>query len=96
LATLDCLDCGACCFGGEEYVAVTQTDLTRMSGALQSRYVVRKKERIFLKMVQGHCAALHARQGHYSCRMYGSRPNVCKVVEVGSRECLDARRRHNR
>jgi hypothetical protein len=65
-----------------------------MSPAVQGRYVVRAGDgRRYLKMVHGHCAALHARQGHYSCRMYGMRPQPCHVVEAGSRECLDARRR---
>jgi Fe-S-cluster containining protein len=56
--------------------------------------VVKRKDRMFLRMVHGRCAALHARQGHYSCRMYAERPTPCHVVEQGSRECLDARRRH--
>jgi Fe-S-cluster containining protein len=45
-------------------------------------------------MTHGHCSALHARQGHYSCRIYGERPNVCRVVEAGNRECLAARKKH--
>jgi Fe-S-cluster containining protein len=64
-----------------------------MSPRHSSRYVVRASGRVWMRMVNGHCAALKARQGHFSCRIYGSRPNVCHVVEAGSRECLDARRR---
>jgi len=93
MTKLDCQSCGACCYGPEEYVAVTETDLCRMSAQSQSRYVVRRGGRVFMKMVGGRCAALHARQGHFSCRVYGMRPKVCHVVEAGSRECLDARRR---
>jgi Fe-S-cluster containining protein len=93
VSTLDCQACGACCYGPEEYVAVTAADLRRMSRATIGRYVVERTERRFLKMTMGRCAALHARQGHYSCRIYGERPNPCHVVEAGSRECLDARRR---
>ncbi len=89
----DCLSCGACCYGPEEYVAVTGPDRDRMPAQIASRYVVRRAERLFLRMLHGHCAALHARQGHYSCRVYGARPTVCRIVEAGSRECLDARRR---
>jgi Fe-S-cluster containining protein len=94
MTKLDCQSCGACCYGPEEYVAVTGVDLVRLGPRDQSRYVVRRGDRAFMKMVSGHCAALHARQGHFSCRVYGGRPNVCHVVEAGSRECLDARRRH--
>jgi uncharacterized protein len=93
VAQLDCLACGACCYGPDEYVAVTAIDLNRMSPRTQGRMVVKRRDRMFLKMVQGHCAALHARQGHFSCRMYAERPSPCHIVEAGSRECLDARRR---
>gem|GEM_PF-4947084 len=72
---------------------MTETDLCRMTKQVMSRHVVMRGGRRFLKMVHGHCAALRARQGHYSCRMYGMRPTPCHVVAVGSRECLDARRR---
>ena len=90
---LDCLSCGACCFGPTDYVAVSGPDRDRMGPQLSGRYTVRRGDRIWLKMVHGHCAALRARQGHYSCRMYAERPTVCHIVEQGSRECLDARRR---
>jgi Fe-S-cluster containining protein len=93
VAAFDCLACGACCYGPDEYVSVTALDLNRMSGRTQGRMVVKRRDRMFLKMVQGHCAALHARQGHFSCRMYAERPAPCRIVEPGSRECLDARRR---
>ncbi len=92
--TFDCQACGACCYGPEAYVAVTTTDLCRMSPTVQGRYVRPTGDgRRYLKMVHGHCAALHARQGHFSCRMYAMRPQPCHEVEAGSRECLDARRR---
>jgi Fe-S-cluster containining protein len=90
---LDCQSCGACCYGPESYVTVTAADLRQMSPAQVGRYVARRGERTWLKMIHSRCAALHARQGHFSCRIYGARPNVCHVVEAGSRECLDARRR---
>jgi len=90
---LDCLACGACCYGPDEYVAVNAVDLCRMAPRTRGRYVARVGERLYLKMVHGHCSALHARQGHYSCRIYAQRPAPCHIVEAGSRECLDARRR---
>ncbi len=91
--TFDCQRCGACCYGPEAYVALAETDLLRMSRTTRARYVVRRGERRYLKMLHGRCAALRARQGHFSCRIYGERPRPCHVVEAGSRECLDARRR---
>jgi Fe-S-cluster containining protein len=89
----DCLSCGACCYGPEDYVAVSGPDRDRMEARTAGRYVLRRGDRLWLRMVNGHCAALHARQGHFSCRIYGQRPTPCHVVEAGSRECLDARRR---
>ncbi|HEX4461765.1 MAG TPA: YkgJ family cysteine cluster protein [Polyangia bacterium] len=90
---LDCQTCGACCYGPEEYVSVNGADLCRFDVQSTARYVVRKKERVFLRMLHGHCAALRARQGHFGCRIYAMRPTPCRVVEPGGRECLDARRR---
>lgn len=89
----DCLACGACCYGPEEYVSVSAADLCRFEPRAAGRYVVERRDRVFLRMVHGRCAALHARQGHFSCRIYRMRPTPCRVVEPGGRECLDARRR---
>ncbi len=89
----DCQTCGACCYGPDDYVTVVSTDRLRMRVQTQARYVEQRGDRAWLKMLHGHCAALRARQGHFSCRMYGERPNVCRVVTEGSRECLDARKR---
>jgi Fe-S-cluster containining protein len=91
---LDCQACGACCYGPEEYVSVTAADLRAFDAQSAARYVVRRRDRLFLRMLHGHCAALHARQGHFSCRIYRMRPTPCHVVEAGGRECLEARRRH--
>jgi len=87
----DCQRCGACCYGPDAYVSVTDPDFDAMSRQTRARLVVRKGERRYLKMLHGHCAALRARQGHYSCRIYGERPLPCHTVAAGSRECLAAR-----
>lgn len=91
--TLDCQVCGACCYGPTRYVAVTETDLLGMGRATRAKMVVRHGERRYLKMVNGHCAALRATPDYYSCRMYAERPAPCRSVEAGSRECHDARAR---
>ncbi len=80
--------------GPEQYVSVTARDLDGMKAQTEQRFVRRVGDRLFLKMVHGRCAALRARQGHFSCRIYAQRPAVCHVVEAGSRECLTARKRH--
>ncbi len=89
--TFDCQTCGACCYGGDAYVSVTGPDADRMSRGTRARMVVRHGERRYLRMLNGHCAALRARRGHYACRIYDERPTPCQRVEVGSRECLSAR-----
>ena len=91
----DCLACGACCYGPEDYVDLLPSDLSNLSARSLARYTVRRGPRRALRMVQGHCAALKSRQGHFSCRLYSQRPRACRVVERGSLECLDARRRQN-
>ena len=55
--TYDCLSCGACCYGPEDYVAVTGPDRDRMDARSAGRYVIRRGDRLWLRMVNGHCAA---------------------------------------
>jgi Fe-S-cluster containining protein len=59
-----------------------------------ARYVEHYGPRAAMKMVHGHCAGLHARQGHFTCRIYGERPEGCRIVAPGSAECMTARRKH--
>jgi Fe-S-cluster containining protein len=91
--TLDCQRCGACCYGPDAYVGVTNVDLDGMTRQTRSKMIVRHGDRRYLRMLNGHCAALRARAGHFACRMYAERPLPCRVVEAGSRECLLARER---
>jgi Fe-S-cluster containining protein len=48
--------------------------------------------RVFMKMTAGHCAALEIRltQGEpfFVCSIYERRPEICRVLERGSPECL--------
>ena len=94
-ATYDCQTCGACCYGPEDYVDVKPADLVRMSKRTWTRHTARLGPRFVMKMTHGHCSALHARQGHYSCRIYAQRPDACRIVEPGSAECLNARAKRN-
>lgn len=91
--SFDCQTCGACCFGPVRYIAVTEPDLLAMDRSTRSRLVVRWGDRRYLKMLNGHCAALKARPDFYACRIYDARPTPCRTVESGSRECLIARER---
>ena len=53
-----CLACGACCFSAASgYVPVKGDDWTRL-GADAERWAVFVNNRAFMRMVEGHCAAL--------------------------------------
>lgn len=48
--------------------------------------------RAFMKMSGGHCAALtigpEGRGVRFSCSVYERRPEICRMLERGSPECL--------
>lgn len=48
---------------------------------------------VFLRMEDGHCAALEVdgAVGHFACRVYGRRPAICRELERGSRACRGER-----
>ena len=97
----DCLACGACCFGpATAYIDVRAADLVRMSAATRKRFV-RGERSQSLRMNQGHCAALRVRRGErnttqHFCTIYVERPEPCRSITPGNRECLAARRRLGR
>jgi hypothetical protein len=96
--TFDCCACGACCCLGFD-VLLTEPEaetfeadprlakltwLYRSSGGLTARFL-RKSE------PTGHCIALAGQLGGVHCTIYSERPNLCRVFEVGSPDCLEAR-----
>ena len=88
---LDCQRCGACCREGYETVIVTPDDpVLKAQPALvvdcaEWKEIAREGER---------CAALDGELGQgYSCRIYEDRPVPCRELELGSANCLLARRR---
>jgi Fe-S-cluster containining protein len=101
----DCLACGRCCFAGENYVQVYEEDLVTLGPRNVSTYVVGStlpadrlragengSER-YMRMSDGHCAALDPTPGRWACRIYEDRPLLCRVYEPGSPACLAARAR---
>jgi Fe-S-cluster containining protein len=89
----DCQRCGVCCFSPtEEYVWVTGYDWSRL-GTEAERLAHFIGNRAFMKMKAGHCAALEVRrsaagQTSFACGIYDQRPEICRVLERGSPECL--------
>ena len=86
----ECLACGACCFSElEAYVRVTGDDYARL-GARVEELVWFDGNRAYLRMVEGHCAALEVdgRSGRWVCNAYEARPQICRQLARGSPECL--------
>ena len=85
----ECLHCGACCFSrGEEYVRVAGEDWERLGGDA-GRLAHFIGNRAFMRMRDGHCAALEVRAatGEYFCTIYERRPGICRELGRGSAAC---------
>jgi Fe-S-cluster containining protein len=86
-----CLACGTCCFSQlVNYVRVSGDDYGRL-GDLAADRVVFDGNQAFMRMVDGHCAALTSAPGHFSCDVYLDRPDTCRGLERGSGACAGER-----
>ncbi|MFO0650756.1 MAG: YkgJ family cysteine cluster protein [Polyangiales bacterium] len=83
-----CLACGACCFSTlPEAVRVTGDDHARL-GDDAERYATFIGHRCYMRIEDGHCAALEVTpEGAFACRVYERRPEVCRAVERASPAC---------
>jgi Fe-S-cluster containining protein len=99
-ATLDCLDCGACCREAFTTVEVSARDPFVKS---HPELIVRQESgRRAIRRDGGpepatgpRCAALVG-DGPYTCVAYADRPWTCRGFTAGSPACADARRRVGR
>jgi hypothetical protein len=88
----NCLQCGVCCHSFlETYVRVTGDDWDRL-GADAERVAHFIGNRAYLRMHEGHCAALDVRitengGREFFCTVYAQRPQVCRDLDRGSPEC---------
>lgn len=89
----DCQDCGVCCFSDSaEYVWVTGFDWTQL-GDDAGKLAHFIGNRAFMKMSDGHCGALELRtladgRRRFFCTIYERRPEICRMLDRGSPECL--------
>ncbi len=86
----ECLTCGVCCFSLlETYVRVTGDDHAHL-GERAEELVRFDGNRAYMRMVDGHCAALRVEQslGRLVCGVYETRPEVCRDLLRGSGACL--------
>ncbi|MDB6168863.1 MAG: hypothetical protein JWM88_1727 [Verrucomicrobia bacterium] len=94
----ECLRCGACCFSPtDRFVRVTGSDWERL-GPAADRLAHFIGHRAYMRMSDGHCAALEIRRGQagaaeFFCTAYGNRPQVCRELARGSPECAAERMR---
>ncbi|MGC4071695.1 MAG: YkgJ family cysteine cluster protein [Nibricoccus sp.] len=88
----NCCRCGVCCFSTlENYVRVNGDDWTRL-GADAERMAHFAGNRAYMRMRDGHCAALEKREtadgtAEFFCSIYERRPQICRDLERGSPEC---------
>jgi Fe-S-cluster containining protein len=89
----ECLACGSCCFSElPSYVRVLGDDYTRL-GESAEQLVWFDGIRAYMRMHEGHCAALSvdAGSGQLRCLVYERRPQVCRDLERGSGSCAAER-----
>lgn len=88
----DCQACAACCFSDlETYVRVTGDDHERL-GDHAEVLVWFEENRAYLRMLNGHCAALAwDDRGRFFCTVYDVRPAVCRSVQRGTPQCAGER-----
>ncbi len=90
---LDCQQCGACCFSEtDRFVRVMGKDYAQL-GETAEELVHFIEHRAFMRMEDGHCAALHVdpRTGRFTCQVYAVRPDACRELANGSPACRGER-----
>ncbi len=92
----DCVACGRCCHHAPRTVHFLEADEDRMGKqrlALYTEEVASGPGWRFMKNDGTRCGGLDTRvAGQYPCGIYEVRPDDCRIVEVGSPCCLEARR----
>lgn len=85
----ECLACGACCFStNPTAIRVTGDDRARLGEDLAERFTDFVGHRCFMRLEDGHCAALEVRpEGVFACAVYDRRPAVCRHLARGSAAC---------
>jgi len=91
----DCTTCGACCLSfllfANEADAVREPAIRNEARLLpQHLQTDDKVYQLFPLPFQTRCPYLKADE---LCRIYATRPNVCRRFEAGSKQCIEARRR---
>lgn len=92
-AALDCQDCGACCRAAYHSVTVDPQDPVVR---LHAGFIADRGSYLEIRRRGDRCAALEGGESPgepFSCAIYLGRPETCRDFELGSDNCLTARRR---
>ncbi len=97
-AEFDCRRCGACCLTFDVLLTPGEADEFADRAALRSLTVLYNgpffpPPRFMRREADGKCAALAGGLGDCACTIYEDRPNLCRVFEAGSDDCIEARAR---
>lgn len=98
--SFDCQMCGACCASKNPadsvHVQIDDEDVAQIPNIMRGSLITSASAGTFLKTKkvagQAVCSALSGEVGKQcKCGIYKKRPMMCRLFEVGSAECLDAR-----
>ena len=90
----DCKLCAACCFSPQDhYVLVTGYDHARMLPEERRALTEFEDIHCYMKMKDGHCAALVRVGAEWLCSIYERRPELCRDYERGGDACIVDRER---
>lgn len=101
----ECVDCGACCFGHDQWVKVSPSDFERMDDGARSLTELSKGAGQIdksgklhpdrrMRMDHRKCSALMFDKdtSRWGCSIYEVRPDVCRRFERGSDRCASERK----
>lgn len=106
MSSLDCQKCGACCF--DQLVALMPGDDVPLHMTIDRSLVTVEHnsglpdgltplDHCIGRVMRNHfnrCVALEGKRGStLTCKIYDSRPVVCKTMKKGSWACLEVRAR---
>ncbi|MET0409892.1 MAG: YkgJ family cysteine cluster protein [Polyangiaceae bacterium] len=92
----DCRTCGACCHGREGTILVTAENLLRWRREQRDDILGQLTEGHFSEqafaMGPDHACVHLGRGSDKSCSIYETRADSCRTLQVGDRQCHEARR----
>lgn len=90
--TLNCLTCGACCFGPAGYVGCSRADVERLAGSVAVVETATSRALDMRPSADGlRCVALIGLPGvSVACSVYPVRPRACRTLQPGGADCLRA------